>query len=44
MMREDRRRVPVVPVGERLVLVPTEAGCPDCGKADGHEPTCPVTV
>ena len=44
LMREDRRRpVPVVPVGERLILVPPEAGCPDCGKADGHEPTCPVT-
>ncbi len=45
LMREDRRRlVPIVPVGERLILVPPEAGCPDCGKADGHEPTCPVTV
>lgn len=44
LMREDRRRpVPVVPVGERLILVPPEAGCPDCGKADGHEPTCPVS-
>ena len=46
LMREDRRRVPpvpVVPVGERLILVPPEAGCPDCGMVDGHEATCPTS-
>ena len=44
LMREDRRRrVPVVPVGERLILVPSEAGCPDCGMVDGHEDTCPTS-